>query len=66
MSKNPESRLAAHNSGHGSKMAVDQHGFNLKYVSKPFDSKSKARFRELQIKKWSRLKKEKLIKGEWI
>lgn len=47
-------------------MATDQGGFKLKYVSPPFGSKSEARSREIQVKKWSREKKLKLISGEWV
>jgi len=46
-------------------MASDQGSFRLMYVSKPYSDKSIARKREIQIKGWTRLKKEKLIKGEW-
>jgi len=46
-------------------MAVQQGPFVLVYVSKEFPNKSLARKREIQIKKWTRDKKEKLISGEW-
>ena len=46
-------------------MAVQQGLFTLVYVSKEFSNKSLARKREVQIKKWTRVKKEKLVKGEW-
>ena len=65
ISPNPEQRLRKHNEGLGAKMARDQGEFRLKYVSEPFPNKSQARIREVQIKKWSRQKKEKLISGEW-
>jgi predicted GIY-YIG superfamily endonuclease len=65
ISPDPAERLVKHNSGLGSKMARDQGVFTLLYVSRPFSSKSQARKREIQIKGWSREKKEKLINGEW-
>ena len=66
ISPDPESRLKVHNSGNGAKMAKDQGKFVLVYISKPYLSKSIARRREIQIKKWSRSKKEKLISREWV
>lgn len=65
ITNNPEARLVKHNTGKGSRMAVQQGPFNLSYISHPFTNKSEARKREAQIKGWSRDKKEKLIKGEW-
>jgi predicted GIY-YIG superfamily endonuclease len=61
----PNQRLKIHNSGLGSQFAKDQGPFVLVYVSPSFSSKSEARKREIQIKGWSRYKKEKLIHGEW-
>lgn len=61
----PEKRIKKHNSGLGSQMARQQGPFALRYVSKPFDSKSNARKREVLIKPWNRKKKERLINGEW-
>ena len=66
ISRDPYKRVKKHNSGHGAKMAVDQKSFTLVYVSDPIISKSQARGREIQLKKWSRKKKQKLITGEWI
>ena len=65
ISPDPEKRTAKHNSGEGSKMAKDQGKFTLVYVSKSFPDKSTARKQELQLKSWTREKKEKLISGEW-
>lgn len=65
ITNNPESRIIKHNSGKGSQMAIQQGPFELVYVSEEFPNKSIARKREIQIKKWNRGKKEKLIKGEW-
>lgn len=58
-------RILKHNTGDGSQMAKQQGPFELVYTSKPFPNKSEARKREIQIKGWSREKKEKLIRGEW-
>lgn len=63
---NPDERIKKHNSGHGSRFAVQQGPFVLMYVSSAFASKSEARKREVQVKKWSRAKKEKLISGDWL
>jgi putative endonuclease len=62
---NPQERIAEHNRGEGSKFAVNQGPFVLVYSSSPFSDKSSARKREAQIKKWTQVKKGKLIKGEW-
>ena len=66
ISDSPESRVNEHNLGNGSKFAINQGPLQLVYVSSPFLNKSEARKREIQIKKWSRFKKLKLIQGEWI
>jgi len=65
ISPNPKLRLKKHNTGNGAKMSTDQGGFTLIYTSKPFKDKSAAMEREIQIKGWTRAKKEKLISGEW-
>ena len=58
---NPKERLLEHNSGKGSRLAIEQGPFKLNYVSQPFTNKSEARKREIQIKGWRREKKLKLI-----
>ncbi|KKT95074.1 MAG: hypothetical protein UW97_C0029G0003 [Parcubacteria group bacterium GW2011_GWA2_45_15] len=65
ITNNPELRIIKHNSGKGSQMATQQGPFTLVYVSKEFPDKSSARKREVQIKRWTKSKKEKLIRGEW-
>ena len=65
ISPSPEKRIVKHNTGKGSKMAKDQGPFELVYTSSFFDTKSEARKREIQIKGWTKNKKEKLISGEW-
>ena len=62
---NPLERMAEHNAGKGSRLAQQQGPFELVYTSSSFPGKSEARKREAQIKKWTRMKKEKLIHGEW-
>ena len=66
ISPNPETRMLKHNNGKGSQMAKQQGPFMLVYTSQSFPNKSEARKREIQIKGWNKIKKEKLIKGEWI
>jgi len=61
----PRERIIKHNQGKGSQLAAQQGPFTLVYTSKPLLNKSEARKREIQIKGWSREKKEKLINGEW-
>ena len=65
ISPEPQERLLKHNSGKGSQMARQQGPFVLVYTSAAYRNKSEARKREVQIKKWSREKKEKLIAREW-
>jgi|GEM_PF-534504 len=79
ITNNPALRLEKHNSGTGAQFARDQGPFKLLYVSNPLPDKSMAREREAQInfprpdgrgisveiKRWSRIKKEKLINGSW-
>lgn len=60
-----DERIKRHNNKRGSKFAINQGPFQLTYRSALFVNKSEARKRELQIKGWSRNKKEKLIRGEW-
>jgi len=60
-----EQRIIKHNTGKGSQMGKQQGPFELVYTSKPFQNKSQARIREIQIKGWTREKKQKLISGEW-
>ncbi|MFH1088248.1 MAG: GIY-YIG nuclease family protein [Patescibacteria group bacterium] len=41
------------------------HGVKKLVYQEEFEDLTQARQREIQIKSWSRVKKEKLIKGEW-
>ncbi len=65
ITNDPKRRLEKHNSGIGSKFAREQGPFTLVYVSHPLQDKSTARKREIQLKGWSKAKKEKLISGEY-
>jgi putative endonuclease len=65
ITKNTDERISRHNASRGSRFAINQGPFRLVYKSKPFNSKSGARVREMQIKGWKREKKEKLINGDW-
>lgn len=59
---NVPKRLELHNSAKGPKYTRDHLPVRLVY-SKRFRSKSEARKREIQIKGWTRKKKDLLIKG---
>lgn len=61
----PTLRILKHNDGKGSRMAIQQGPFVLRYVSGAFANKSEARKREIQVKDWSQEKKRRLISGEW-
>jgi len=65
ISNDPFLRLAKHNTGFGAKFARDQGPLKLVHISSPLPNKSEARKREIQIKGWSRAKKENLIFGKW-
>jgi putative endonuclease len=65
ITQDPDKRLLRHNSGKGSRFAVQNGPLKIVYVSNDFDNKSLARRREIQIKGWTRSKKQKLISGEW-
>ena len=57
----PARRIRDHNKGKGSRMAMAQGPFKLVYTSKPLPDQSTARQLEMQVKRWPRQKKEKLI-----
>jgi putative endonuclease len=61
----PNRRIEDHNNGRGSRMAVNQGPFVLVYTSDKILDQSTARKREIQVKGWTRKKKEKLISGEY-
>ena len=61
---NIEKRIKRHNQGYGAYW-VKQHGEGKIVYTESFNTYLEAHRRELQIKKWSRKKKENLIKGIW-
>jgi predicted GIY-YIG superfamily endonuclease len=65
ISPDVDKRVILHNLGLSAKHTSDDLPVKLIYQHK-FTNKSEARKREIQIKGWSRIKKEKLIKGELV
>lgn len=62
MTTDIETRIAKHNRGEGA-LWIKQHGqIKIVYTEK-YETYLEAHRRELQIKKWSRKKKENLIRG---
>lgn len=64
ISNDVDKRIEKHNTGKGSKFARMHGEFQLVYRSN-FMTKSDALKREIQIKGWSRSKKDKLVADEW-
>lgn len=60
----PEIRYEQHLSGFGGKYTAEHGVKKLAYLEE-HDDLEVARKREIQIKKWNREKKEKLINGDW-
>lgn len=60
ISQNPEQRLLDHNSHRGAQFTKTSSDFSTVFLEK-YPTLSAARTREIQLKKWSRVKKEKLI-----
>jgi putative endonuclease len=63
VAENLDERIATHNSGKGAEWTKAHRGARLVY-SEPHLTLSSARKREIQLKKWSRAKKEALIAGD--
>jgi putative endonuclease len=59
--RDPRRRAKVHNSGRGARYTSGRLPVTLAY-SEPFDSKSEALRRECELKRWSRAKKEALIR----
>jgi putative endonuclease len=59
-----EQRISTHNSGKGAEWVKAHRGARLVYTE-PHVTLSSARKREIQLKKWSRAKKEALIAGDF-
>jgi len=64
MTWQPDQRWAQHTEGLGSVYTSKHKPIKLVYLEE-FENIEQARKRELQIKGWTRVKKEKLINGEW-
>jgi len=60
----PDTRWIQHLSGIGSNYTAKHIPKKLVYLEE-YENLEEARRREKQIKGWTRIKKEKLIKGEW-
>ena len=58
--KDPEARLARHNSGKGAKYTAGRRPVTLVFTQK-FRSLSRALKREHELKQWTRAKKEALV-----
>lgn len=63
ITNNLKRRETLHNLGKGSKYLLSKLPVKLIY-SEEYPDKSSARKREIQLKGWSRIKKEKLIQGK--
>ena len=59
-----ESRIALHNCGQGGKYTSERSPVTVVYVEE-FETRDEAFNAEMQIKGWSRLKKEALINKNW-
>lgn len=57
-------RMEQHLSGLGGRYTAE-HGFKRRVYLEEYENLEEARLRERQIHGWSRVKKEKLISGEW-
>ncbi len=60
VTENPQKRLATHNSLRGAKFTKYIPDFKIVFLER-YENLEQARKREIQIKKWSRSKKEVLI-----
>lgn len=64
MTWKPEVRYEQHLSRFGGKYTA-QHGIKRLVYLEEHKDLEEARLREIQLKGWTRIKKEKLISGEW-
>lgn len=60
ITENPEQRLQYHNTNRGAQFTKDSSNFSIVFLEE-YSNLPNARKREIQIKKWSRKKKEILI-----
>ena len=65
LARDPHARVKVHNSGKGAKYTRARLPVSLAYVE-PCDSLSVALKRELELKPWSRARKEALIAGDAV
>lgn len=63
ITKNLDRRLREHEQGRGSKYVKGRLPLNLVYTEK-HENRRKAMQREMEIKKWSKKKKEKLVENQ--
>ena len=64
ITNNPKERISRHNKGQASEW-IKQHGHGTVVYTEEYLTYKDARKREIQVKKWSRQKKENLISGKW-
>jgi len=64
MTWSPDNRFIQHLSGLGSEYTKEHPPKAMVYLEE-YEDLELARKREIQIKDWSRIKKQKLISGEW-
>ncbi len=64
MTWSPADRWEQHAFGNGSAYTSEHKPKAMVYMEE-YEDIDQARLREIQIKGWTRVKKEKLIKGEW-
>jgi putative endonuclease len=60
VTENPQDRVAYHNKQRGAKFTKYRPDFKIVFLEK-YATLAEARKREIQIKKWSRVKKEMLV-----
>lgn len=65
VTKTLDQRINTHNTGKGAEWVKIHRGARLVY-SEPHPILGAARKREIQLKKWSRAKKEALIAGDFV
>jgi len=63
--KDVSRRIHLHRSGRGAKFTQDHGVSKLAYVEGPFELKLAVQ-REFQLKRWSRAKKEALVRGDRV
>lgn len=64
ISTDVQKRLKVHNSGKGSRFAIQNGELKIEYVSEALENQSLARKREIEMKGWSRALKLRLISNK--